>query len=120
LLYFEAVQVQGYTNKSQIIGDWIGRESTGGQAWLTWHQKPDESLQFEYRRNKAATDFIPGGTIQQQFALHETYRFTPDLEMKATVQTEFWKAPLIANGPQKNFVIKAQFTYYPHLSFGTK
>jgi len=120
LLYWELVQVQGYTNKSQVLGDWIGRESTGGQVWITWHQKPDESLQFEYRRNKAATDFIPGGTIQQQFAVHEQLRLTRDLELKANLQSEFWKAPLIASGLQKDYVISAQFTYYPHLSSATK
>ena len=35
--YFETVQEQGYTNKGFIMGDWIGREAKGGQAWLTYH-----------------------------------------------------------------------------------
>jgi hypothetical protein len=114
-LYWEAVQVQGYTNKSQIIGDWIGREGTGGQAWLTWHRKPDQSLQLEYRRAKAANDFIPGGTGQQQIAVHAQLRLTPDLELKTTAQAEIWKAPLIATGTQKDFVGTLQLTYFPHL-----
>jgi hypothetical protein len=114
------IKVQGYTNTDQILGDWIGRESTGGQAWLTWHQKPDEFLQVEYRRAKAATDFIPSGTIQQQFAVQEQLRLSPDIELKARLQTEFWKAPLIATALQKDFVVSAQVTYYPHLSFASK
>ncbi len=39
-MYFEEVQVQGYTNKGAIMGDWIGRESQGGQTWLTYHLSP--------------------------------------------------------------------------------
>ncbi len=35
--YFEVVQRQGYTNKGFIMGDWIGRQAKGGQAWLTYH-----------------------------------------------------------------------------------
>ncbi len=82
-IYWERIQEQGYTNKSQILGDWIGRESTGGQAWITWHRTPTDSFQLEYRRNKAASDFIPGGTTQQQLALHAQLRPTPDLGASA-------------------------------------
>ena len=35
--YWEVIQQQGYTNKGFIMGDWIGREAKGGQAWLTYH-----------------------------------------------------------------------------------
>ena len=35
--YIETIQKQGYTNKGYILGDWIGREAKGGQAWLTYH-----------------------------------------------------------------------------------
>jgi hypothetical protein len=34
--YWEVVQKQAYTNKGNILGDWIGREAKGGQAWLTY------------------------------------------------------------------------------------
>ena len=42
--YFEIVQKQGYTNKGNILGDWIGREAKGGQAWLTYHLSGNESV----------------------------------------------------------------------------
>src|SRR6202044_499021 len=61
-LYWEQIQKQGYTNKGFIMGDWIGRESKGGQAWLTYHLSPREQIQLSYRNAKAAKDFIPGGT----------------------------------------------------------
>jgi Capsule assembly protein Wzi len=41
-LYAEEVQKEGYTNKGYILGDPIGRESKGGQAWLTYHLSPRE------------------------------------------------------------------------------
>jgi hypothetical protein len=57
--YDKVVQAQGYTNKGQIFGDWIGREAKGGQAWLNYHLNPNEWVQLSYRNAKAAMDFIP-------------------------------------------------------------
>ncbi len=41
------------------MGDWIGRESQGGQTWLTYHLSPREMVQASFRHAKAADDFIP-------------------------------------------------------------
>ncbi len=114
LLLWENVQVQGYTNKGYILGDWIGRESTGGQAWLTWHLRPDQQIQLQYRRAKAADDFIPGGTTQNNLSADVVLRPFRNFEVKANVQGELWKAPLIARGQQHNVVGTLQLTYFLH------
>jgi hypothetical protein len=114
LLLWENVQVQGYTNKGFILGDWIGREATGGQTWLTWHLKPDQQIQLQYRRAKVADDFLPGGTTQNDLSAEFVLRPMRNLEVKTTVQGEFWKAPLIAQGQQKDFVGTVQLIYFPH------
>jgi hypothetical protein len=112
LLMWESVQVQGYTNKGYILGDWIGREATGGQAWLTWHLRPDQQIQLQYRRAKAADDFIPGGTTQNDLSADVVLRPFKNFEVKANIQGEFWKAPLIATGQQKNVGSTIQLTYF--------
>ncbi|MGI4755667.1 MAG: capsule assembly Wzi family protein, partial [Janthinobacterium lividum] len=50
--YLETAQLQGYTNKGWIMGDWIGREAKGGQAWLTYHLSGNETLSLQYLRKK--------------------------------------------------------------------
>jgi hypothetical protein len=112
LLLWENIQVQGYTNKAFILGDWIGREATGGQAWFTWHLKPDQQIQLQYRTAKVAHDFLPGGTTQHDIAADFVLRPLRSLELKTTLQGELWKAPLIARGQQKDFVGSVQMTYY--------
>src|SRR6185312_235154 len=57
--YWEAIQRQGYTNKGSLMGDWIGREAKGGQAWLTWHLSGNEWIQLSYLNKKTPKDFIP-------------------------------------------------------------
>ena len=114
LLLWENIEKQGYTNKAFILGDWIGREATGGQAWLTWHLRPDQQIQLQYRTAKVAHDFIPGGTTQNDLSAEFVLRPVRPLEIKTTLQGEFWKAPLIAQSRQKDFVGTVQLTYFFH------
>lgn len=113
--YFEAIQLQGYTNKGMIMGDWIGREAKGGQAWLTYHLSGNEWVELEYLNKKTPKDFIPGGTTQNQFKASVVKRLGHDLEMNSWVQYEGWKAPIYKPGLQKNTTVAVQLTWFPKL-----
>jgi hypothetical protein len=113
-IYTEQVQKEGYTNKGYIIGDPIGRESKGGQLWLTYHLSPREDVQFSYRNAKAAKDFIPGGTTQNSFQFSAVKRIHEDFELRGLVQYEGWKAPVYKPGLQNNTAVAFQITWFPH------
>jgi Capsule assembly protein Wzi len=113
-LYWEQVQRQGYTNKGFIMGDWIGRESKGGQAWLTYHLSPSEQIQLEYRNAKAAKDFIPGGTTQNSFQISAVKRIGKEFELSGSIQGEHWKAPVYKPNSQTDFSTTVQFAWHPH------
>jgi hypothetical protein len=120
--YFEVVQRQGYTNKGFIMGDWIGREAKGGQAWLTYHLSGNEWVQVEYLNKKIPKDFIPGGTTQNEYKVSVVKRLRPDIELNGWFQYEGWKAPvpvkgvdLYRPGLQQDTVVAAQFTWFPGL-----
>jgi hypothetical protein len=127
-IYFESVQRQGYTNEGNIMGDWIGREAKGGQAWLTYHLSANEFLQAQYLEKKNEKDFIPGaynpatksygpgGTTQNQFRIDLVKRFHHDeIELNAWYQHEGWKAPIYLPGLQSNNIASAQITFFPQL-----
>jgi len=111
----EALQKQAYTNKGNILGDWIGREAKGGQAWLTYHLSGNEWVQLEYLNKKTAKDFIPGGTTQNQFRVDVVKRLRPDVEMHAWYQHESWKAPIYLPGAQSNNAFTVQVSFFPKL-----
>jgi hypothetical protein len=128
--YYETVQKQAYTNKGFILGDWIGREAKGGQAWLTYHLSGDEFVQVEYLNKKNDKDFGPGapnpalpngfntlgGTTQNQVKAQVVKRLMHDnLELNAWVQYERWTVPAYKSGQQSDTVAAFQFTYYPGL-----
>jgi hypothetical protein len=120
--YYETIERQGYTNKGFLMGDWIGREAKGGQAWLTYHLSGNEWVQLEYLNKKTPKDFVPGGTTQNEYKLSLVKRFGRDLELNAWLQYEAWKAPVPVNGVnlnlpglQRDTVAAAQLTWYPKL-----
>ena len=115
-LYWESIQRQGPTNKGFLVGDWIGRQGTGGQAWLTWHLSPRENVQFCYRRAKDASDFIPGGTTQNDYSVSVRKRVRKDVEILGLVQFEGWKAPIYEVGLQRDTAAEARITWYPRRS----
>lgn len=114
-LEYETIQRQGTTNKGFTVGNWVGRENKGGQAWLTWHFSPKEDAQFIYRRDKASSDFIPGGTTQNDYKFSVTKRFLADksLELNAWFQYENYLIPLYKTGPQSDTTGAVQLTWYP-------
>ena len=112
-IYAEEVQKEGYTNKGFIIGDPIGRESKGGQAWFTYHLSPREDVQFSYRNAKAAKDFIPGGTTQNSFQISAVKRIHEDFELRGLAQYERWSAPVYKPGLQSNTTVTFQVTWFP-------
>jgi hypothetical protein len=116
-IYYEFEYPDGYTNKNNLLGSWIGREGKGGQAWLTDWLSPKEYIQLGYRNAKVSKSFIPGGTTQNDISIKAVLRLKENLELNAFGQAEFWKAPVLASGQQHDFTGSFQLTYYPKLSW---
>jgi hypothetical protein len=116
-LYYENQYKDGYTNKQNFFGSWMGREGKGGQAWLTDWLSPKEYIQLGYRNAKVSKTFIPGGTTQNDINIRAVLRLKDDLELNVFGQAEFWKVPALASGPQNDFTGSFQLTYFPKLSW---
>jgi len=113
--YWDSIQTDGYTNKGNIMGDWIGREAKGGQAWLTWHFSGDQFFQVAYLRKKIPTSFIPGGTTQNQFRTEALFNLRHHLQIDVWAQFEGWKAPIYQSGLQQDTTAALQVTWHPGL-----
>lgn len=118
--FYEDVYHDAYTNKQFVLGDWIGREAKGGQAWLTYHFSPQEMIQLSYRNAKSAKDFVPDGTTQNNFSVRLVKRVQQSVELNTFAQVEFWKAPILAPGLRTDVSLGIQFTYYPGWAWSRK
>ena len=112
--YWEEIQRQGPTNKGNLLGDWVGRQGKGGQAWLTWRLNPQQYIQFQYRYSKAATGFIPGGTTQDAYIIEVRKRLRSDIEILADAQFERWRAPIYEPGTEKDNSVTIRLTWFPN------
>lgn len=113
--YFEQVQHEGTTNKGVLFTDVIGREDKGGNAWLTYHFNPKEQVQFFVRTTKAAKDYIPGGTTQNDYGVDVRKRLGQNVELHGWFQYEHWVAPFVKPGPQSDTSTAVQITWFPKL-----
>jgi hypothetical protein len=111
--YWETEVPQGYTNNGQIFGDWMGREAKGGQAWATWHLSPREWVQASWRGQKAAKDFVTGGTTINDFSVQVVKRLRRDLELKGSFTDEHSLIPEYLPGKQNVTNTTIQLTWYP-------
>ena len=111
--YYEAEQPQGYTNAGQIFGDWMGREAKGGQAWATYHLSGNEWIQVSWRGQKAAKDFIAGGTTINDVSAQVVKRIGHDLEVKGNFTYEQYLAPIYLTNKQTVTNTSFQLTWYP-------
>jgi len=111
--YWEGNYHDVYLNKQSLMGSWIGREGKGVQAWSTYWLSPQSTIQFAYRNQKVAKDFISQGVTLNSYGVNTKYRVLPELELAGTMQYDRWKAPVLATGLQSNFTTAIQLTYWP-------
>jgi hypothetical protein len=116
--YYEELQVQGYTNKGALFGDWVGREDKGGQGWITYHLSANEWLEASARNQKAAKDFIPGGTTLNDLSFKVVKRIRKDLEIDGSFTWERWKAPIYLPGAQNVTTTSIRLTWFPKAKQG--
>ena len=117
-MYWEGIEKQGYTNQGQLFGDWIGREDKGGQGWITYHLSGNEWVQASARNQKAAKDFIPGGTTLNDFGVQAVKRIHKDFEIDGSFTVEHWKAPVYLPGSQTVTATTIQLTWFPERKIG--
>jgi len=111
--YWENFYRDDYTNKNNLIGDWIGRVGTGYQGWSTYWFSPRTSLQFGWRHAQVASTYIPhGGTLNDGSVKFEC-QIGSGLTLSAFVQYEGWLVTALAPGTKNNMTASLQLTYWP-------
>ncbi len=111
--YYEGVYRDGYTNKGDLLGAWLGREGTGGQAWATYWLSPESTFQAGYRTLKVSQYFVPQGESQQDVYGKVRYAWHNGLALDALFQVERWRAPVLASSPQLNVTSQVQLSFRP-------
>jgi Capsule assembly protein Wzi len=111
--YYEGIYRDCYLNKGDLMGSWLGREGTGGQAWSTYWFNAQSTLQLGYRTLKVSRFFVPQGESQQAAYGELRYRWQDGLALQFLLQAERWAAPALATSPQTDVTTQFQISYSP-------
>ena len=87
------------------MGNWIGREGKGGQAWLTYAPSLHKRFELSYRRAKLAKDFIPGGGTQNDLQFAACWQLNASVQSRVSVQVERWMIPALGASPSSNLEV---------------
>jgi len=113
IFYTNSRYPNGYTNDGNLLGNWLGRQSQGAEAWSTYRFTPRNFIQASFRHQKVSQQVMPGGGSLTDFSLSANSWLRNDLSVAATVQGERWLLPIIAPGAHFNVTSSLQLTFWP-------
>ena len=111
-IYWKGFYHDGFTNEGVLLGNWIGREGTGFQAWSTYWLSPRSKVQVNFRRATVSRDFLQGGEYTD-YGARADLLIRPQLSLDGSVQYEQWDFPLLSPVRNTNFTTSLQLTYWP-------
>lgn len=112
-IYYDSFYHDLYSNKGHLLGNWVGRDGKGMQAWSRYSLSGRSFIELGYRHGQVSPQFVPGGgtindgSVRADFAVHQSWT------VSASVQYEKWNFPLLASGAQSNVTSSVQLTYWP-------
>jgi membrane-associated phospholipid phosphatase len=111
--YWESIYKDSYTDKGNLLGSWLGREGTGGQAWATYWLSPQNTLKVGYRTLTVSRFFVPQGETQHAGYTELRHAWSNGLAVQGMLQVECWRAPLLAATPQVDVTTQVQVSFRP-------
>ena len=110
--YYDGTWTTGFQNAGHLMGNWVGREGQGVQAWTTYWFTPRNKLQLEFRHLKVSREFVGGGT-QADASVRGDFWVRSSFSLSAVVQYEAWTFPVIAPTRQSNVTSSVQLSFWP-------
>jgi len=110
--YSNVHYAQGYVNNKQIIGDWVGRQGDGIQAWTTYWFSGRNKMEVGYRRQWVDPLVLGGGNLND-FSSGFQWAFKRTLGISSSIQYERWNFPLLSNTSQSNVSMQIGLTLWP-------
>ena len=111
--YYNPTWLSGYENSGHLMGNWVGREGQGVQAWTSYWLSPRNKLTFEFRHLKVSHEFVPEGGTLADVGVHADFWAHSRFSVSAAVQYEAWTFPVIASNRQSNVTSSIQLTFWP-------
>jgi membrane-associated phospholipid phosphatase len=111
--YQNALFVNSYTSRGNLMGSWVGRASQGEQAWSTYWLTSRNKIQFNVRHRKIDGQFVPQGGTVNDGGVKAEVQLNAATALSGWVQYEKWNIPMLATAPHSNVTSSLQLTFWP-------
>ena len=112
--YWDGGWITGFQNAGHLMGNWMGRQGQGAQAWTTYWFSPRNKLQFGFRHQKVSHQFIPNGGTLADANVRAEFWPRSSFSLSAFVQYEVWNFPVVASTRQSNVTSSVQLSFWPN------
>jgi len=112
--YYNGAYHDGYTNRGNVIGSWIGRDSIAYWAEAKYWVSSTHAVTATARQVQLSDNFIQNGGHTTDVSVGDSYRLHHRWNIEAPLQYERWNIPVLAQGPQRNLGILLELSYSPH------
>jgi hypothetical protein len=118
--YYGATRyLNGFTNNGILLGNWVGRQGQGDQAWTNYWFSPRNRIQLNFRHQKVSQQFVPGGGTLTEVGARADYWPRSNLGLSASVQYERWLFPIIQPGAERNIAASVEIQFRPQKLFSS-
>jgi membrane-associated phospholipid phosphatase len=125
--YWDDTWISGFQNAGHLMGNWIGRQGQGAQAWTTYWLGHRDKLQFGFRHqevsrqlvadgllpNGAPSPLVPAGGTLADANVRAKFWVGSTFSISALVQYETWHYPVIALSRQSNVTSVIELSFWP-------
>ncbi|HYL86434.1 MAG TPA: capsule assembly Wzi family protein [Candidatus Angelobacter sp.] len=115
-IYWDSFYRDLYTNRGFLMGNWVGRDGAGIQAFSRYWLSARNAIQFGYRHAKVDSKFIPSGGTVNDGSVRFDFWIQREWSASAFVQYEQWRFPVLAPALQKNVTGSVQLSFWPQVS----
>jgi hypothetical protein len=112
-VYYDGFYHDFYTNHSNLLGSWVGRQGEGVQGWSNYWLSPRNRLQVNYRHQKVSANLVPDGGTLTDVGVRADWWVRPTIGVSTQVQYEVWNFPVIQTGNQRDISSSIQITITP-------
>lgn len=115
--YYSTLVPDGLTSGGNLLGNWIGREGQGAQAWTNYWFNARNRVQLNFRHQKVSQQYLPGGGTLTDIGARADYWTRFNAGISASVQYEHWSFPVIQSNAATNVTAMVQISFEPQKWF---
>jgi hypothetical protein len=109
--YYNARYRDGFTNKGNLLGHWVGRQGTAYAATSTYWVTAETQMSLFFRKLTVDRDFLSGGGNTTAVGFKGRWQSSKGHEFKWISQFERWNIPVVDPRARRNLTTSLQFSF---------